>query len=153
MIVELARKDKSVFLISGDNGIMLFDKFREQFPNRFLNLGIREQSIIGIASGMALMGLKPYVYTITPFLIERPYEQIKLDIDQQKANVKLVGFNDYPNLGPTHEVPDLKGLIKRFKNIVSYFPENLDQTRQALLESYESQKPTFIGLKRYNLES
>ena len=51
---------------------------------------------------MALQGLKPWVYTITPFLIERPFEQIKLDIDQQKSNVKLVGFADYPSLGPSH---------------------------------------------------
>ena len=65
-------------------------------------MGICEQSLIGVASGMALEGLKPWVYTITPFLIERPFEQIKLDIDQQKANVNLVGFADYPTLGPTH---------------------------------------------------
>ena len=99
LINELAYKDKKIVLIVGDIGYGIFDDFRKNHPKRFFNLGICEQSIIGVASGMALDGLKPWVYTITPFLIERPFEQIKLDIDQQKANVKLVGFADYPKLG------------------------------------------------------
>ena len=81
IIVELAEKDKDIYLLVGDIGYGMFDEFRKRFPNRFFNLGICEQSMIGIASGMALQGLKPYVYTITPFLIERPFEQIKLDIN------------------------------------------------------------------------
>ena len=65
--------------------------------------------MIGVASGMSIEGLKPWVYTITPFLIERLFEQVKLDIDQQNVNVNLVGFADYPNLGPTHsELNDKK---------------------------------------------
>ena len=64
-------------------------------PKRFFNMGICEQSIIGLSAGMALEGLKPWVYTITP-LIERPFEQVKLDINQQNVNVKLVGYADYP---------------------------------------------------------
>ena len=84
-------------------------------------MGICEQSIIGFASGVALEGLKPWVYTITPFLIERPFEQIKLDIDQQKANVNLVGYADYPSLGPSHA--ELNGVktMSMFKNIKSFF--------------------------------
>ena len=70
---------------------------------------------------MALEGLKPWVYTITPFLIERPFEQVKLDIDQQNSNVKLVGFADYPTLGPTHSEIDGKALMKLFNNITSFF--------------------------------
>ena len=64
---------------------------------------------------LALEGLKPWVYTITPFLIERPFEQVKLDINQQKANVNLVGFADYPTLGPTHAEMDAKKIMKLLK--------------------------------------
>ena len=92
LICELANKDKKIVLLVGDIGYGIFNDFRSKHPKRFFNLGICEQSLIGTASGMALEGLKPWVYTITPFLIERPFEQIKLDIDQQKVNVKLVGF-------------------------------------------------------------
>jgi len=94
IILELARKDSNVFLLTGDIGHGIFDGLIKEFPERFYNLGISEQSIIGIASGMALEGLKPYVYTITPFLIERPFEQIKLDIDQQNVNVNIETTSD-----------------------------------------------------------
>ena len=96
---------------------------------------------------MAIEGLKPWVYTITPFLIERPFEQIKLDIDQQLANVKLVGFADYPNLGPTHAELDAPKLSKLFKNIKSFFPKDGNETEKVVLESYKIKGPTFISLK------
>ena len=148
IIVELAEKDKDIILITGDYGYGIIDKFREKFPDRFLNIGICEQSMISIAAGMALEGLKPYVYTITPFLIERPFEQVKLDIDQQNVNVKLIGYADYPRLGPTHSELNAKELMKLFRNIVSYFPTNSEETRKALIESYSHNKPTFISLKK-----
>ena len=124
IINKIANKDKKVILLVGDIGYGIFDEFSKNHPNRFYNMGICEQSIIGFASGLALEGLKPWVYTITPFLIERPFEQIKLDIDQQKTNVKLVGFADYPTLGPSHSELNAKKTMSVFKNIKSYFPKD-----------------------------
>ena len=147
IISDLAKKDDKIFLIVGDIGFGIFDDFRRNHPKRFFNLGICEQSLIGVASGMALEGLKPWVYTITPFLIERPFEQIKLDIDQQKANVKLVGFADYPSLGPSHSELNGKKLIKLFKNIKSFFPKDSQQTQKAVIKCYKRKGPTFISLK------
>ena len=147
IINEIANKDKKVILIVGDIGYGIFDKFRKNHSKRFFNLGICEQSIIGFASGMALQGLKPWVYTITPFLIERPFEQIKLDIDQQKSNVKLVGFADYPTLGPTHSELNAKKMMSLFKNIKSYFPKDSKQTKQIVKKCYKILGPTFISLK------
>lgn len=148
VLVELAEKDDKVILIVGDIGYSTFDEFVRKFPNRFFNFGVCEQSMISAASGMALEGLKPYIYTITPFLIERPFEQIKLDINQQNVNVKLVGYADYPEQGPTHAELDAKYMMNLFKNIDSYFPKNSKETREALIKSYESKKPTFISLKK-----
>lgn len=147
IITELAEKDKRVYLLSGDIGYAIFDDFRKRFPKRFINLGICEQSLVSVASGLALEGLKPYVYTITPFLIERAFEQIKLDIDQQNVNVKLVGYADYPTQGPTHAEIDAPWLMGRFKNIISYFPKDSREARNFLLESHESKRPVFISLK------
>jgi len=147
IINDLANKDDKIVLLVGDIGYGIFDDFRKNHPKKFFNMGICEQSLIGTASGMALEGLKPWVYTITPFLIERPFEQIKLDIDQQKANVKLVGFADYPNLGPTHSEINARKLMSLFKNIKSFFPKNSHETKQFSLQCYESKKPCFISLK------
>ena len=99
VIAELADVDEKIYVLVGDIGYRVFDEFRVRHPSRFINMGICEQSLIGVSAGMALEGLKPWVYTITPFLIERPFEQIKLDIDQQNVNVKLVGYADYPTQG------------------------------------------------------
>jgi len=148
-IVELAEKDTGIHLISGDIGYRVFDEFREKFPERFHNVGVCEQSMIGLAAGMSLEGLKPWVYTITTFLIERPFEQIKIDINQQKANVKLVGYADYPDLGPTHAIDD-RALMNSFPNIQSVFPENSAETRNAVLTAYYYQGPCFISLKKDN---
>ena len=150
IINELAKKDDKVVLVVGDIGYGIFDDFRKQHPKNFFNLGICEQSMISFASGLALEGLKPWVYTITPFLIERPFEQIKLDINQQNVNVNLVGFADYPTLGPSHAELDGKELMKLFKNIESFFPKNSEETESAVYKSYKKDGPTFISLKSDN---
>tara|TARA_B100001063_G_C16711460_1_gene528250 strand:+ start:448 stop:939 length:492 start_codon:yes stop_codon:yes gene_type:complete len=144
---ELAYNDNKIVLLVGDIGYGIFDDFRRNHKKKFFNLGICEQSIIGTAAGMALEGLKPWVYTITPFLIERPFEQIKLDIDQQKVNVKLVGFSDYPTLGPTHSQLNDKKLMKLFKNIKSFYPKDSKETERAVYNSYKNKGPNFISLK------
>ena len=151
LINILAKKDKKIVLLVGDIGYGIFDDFRKDHPKRFFNLGICEQSLIGAASGMALEGLKPWVYTITPFLIERPFEQIKLDIDQQKVNVNLVGFADYPTLGPTHSELDAKKLMSLCKNIESFFPKDSLETEKFVLKSYKNKGPNFISLKADNM--
>ena len=147
VITELADKDESIIVLVGDIGYRVFDEFREKYPGRFINLGICEQSMIGVSAGMALEGLKPWVYTITPFLIERPFEQVKLDIDQQNVNVKLVGFADYSSLGPTHAELNGEKLTQLFTNIKSFFPKDGDETQAMVYEAYEKNGPAFISLK------
>ena len=147
LIDKIAKKDKKVYLLVGDIGYGIFDDFRKNHPDRFLNLGICEQSLIGVAAGMSLEGLKPWVYTITPFLIERPFEQIKLDINQQKANVKLVGFADYPTLGPTHSEINAKKSMKLFENIKSFYPKDSMDTEKIVKKCNTIKGPTFISLK------
>jgi transketolase len=150
LIDELAKNDDKIVLLVGDIGYGIFDDFRKNHPKKFFNLGICEQSLIGTASGMSIEGLKPWVYTITPFLIERPFEQVKLDIDQQNVNVNLVGFADYPNLGPTHSELNDKKIMSLFKNIKSFFPKDSAETKTAVLKSYKNKGPNFISLKADN---
>ena len=147
-IYNKAKTDDKIIVIIGDVGYKMFDKFEKEFPDRFYNIGICEQTMIGVAAGMALEGYKPYVYTITPFLIERPFEQIKLDIDQQCVNVKLLGYAEYPMDGITHKEIDAELLMSLFKNIHSYYPKSIDELNNVLDESYNSLQPAFIKLTR-----
>ena len=147
VISKLADENDKIVLIVGDIGYRVFDDFRDKYPDRFINMGICEQSIISVASGMALEGLKPWVYTITPFLIERPFEQIKLDIDHQNVNVNLVGYADYPTLGPTHTELDGKKTMELFKNIKSFFPSDGDETEKMAIKANQIKGPAFISLK------
>ena len=151
IINELAKKDNKIVLLVGDIGYGIFDDFRRENPKKFYNLGICEQSIISVASGMALEGLKPWVYTITPFLIERPFEQIKLDINQQKANVKLIGFADYPTLGPSHSELNAKKLMTLFRNIKSFYPKNSKETERLTKKMSKINGPCFMSLKSDNI--
>ncbi len=160
-LLELAEEDPRIIILAGDYCSQTAE-FQKKFPDRFYNLGICEQTLMGFASGMALQGFKPYVYSITPFLIERAFEQIKLDIVMQGVNVKIVGYDDYPTHGPTHKAVDVKKITKLLNDfaesflgknskgeyITYYFPENSAETRKAIIESYSDERPSIIRLKR-----
>ena len=147
IISKLADENDKIIVLVGDIGYRVFDDFRDKYPERFINMGICEQSMIGAASGMALEGLQPWVYTITPFLIERPFEQIKLDIDHQNVNVNLVGYADYPTLGPTHMELNGKKTMELFNNIKSFFPLDASETEKMVIKANQIKGPTFISLK------
>ena len=149
-IVRLAEKDKNIVLISGDVEQEM-DVFKEKFPERYFNFGLCEQTMISMAGGMALEGLRPIVYSITPFLIERPFEQIKIDIDEQDLPVMLVGQADYPTHGPTHRPLNPEGLVGLLKNTFGYFPRNRAETEKAMIDSYLMKKPSIICIKRDGL--
>jgi len=148
-LVKFASKDDNIFLIVGDIGFGIFDEFKEKYRTRFLNIGICEQSMISFSSGMSLEGIKPVVYSITPFLIERAFEQIKLDINHQNANVILVGYDDYPKLGPTHKCLNIEKTMELFGNIKSYYPSNLKSLKNNLQEAFSILGPCFINLKEF----
>jgi transketolase len=149
-IVRLAQKDSRIFLLIGDV-YQEMDEYVASFSDRFFNLGLCEQSMISIAAGMAIEGLRPVVYTLTPFLIERPFEQIKIDIDEQNLPVMLIGNADYPTHGPTHRPLNAKGLVGLFKNTMGYFPRNREETEKAMLDAYLIGSPSIICLKRDGL--
>lgn len=145
-LYERAKADPRINLIIGDVGGVMFAKFRQDFPDRFLNVGICEQSMISMAAGMASQGLRPIVYTITPFLLERAFEQIKLDIDQQNLPVGLAGHSDN-TCGPTHTELDFWFHSWPFDNIKPTWAI-LDKAKVTeFMASVNIEKPWFLGLK------
>ena len=149
-IVSLADKDPNIFLISGDVEQEM-DEYKAKYPDRYLNVGLCEQSMISMAAGMALEGLRPVVYSSTPFLIERPFEQIKIDIDENNLPVMLVGQADYPTHGPTHRPLNPEILVSMLKNTMGYFPRNLMEAEKAMLDAYLMRTPSIISLKKDGL--
>lgn len=147
---RLRQKDDRIVLLTGDVEQDIA-QFKQDFPLSYFNLGLCEQTIISMAAGMALEGLRPVVYSITPFLIERPFEQIKIDIDEQRLPVMLVGQADYPTHGPTHRPLNAEGLIGLLKNTVGYFPRNQAETEKAMIDAYLTKQPSIICIKRDGL--
>src|SRR5262245_22201925 len=125
-LYDLAVRDERVVLLWADVGAGLFAKFRADFPSRCLNVGICEQATVSLAAGMADQGLRPVVYSITPFLLERAFEQIKLDVDQQSLPVGLVGHSDGNN-GPTHRELDAPVMVGLCRNIRGHFPKTKEE--------------------------
>lgn len=146
-LVKIAEKDNRIVLLIGDVEQEMTE-YKERWPEQFFNLGLCEQTIISMAAGMALEGLRPIVYSITPFLIERPFEQIKIDIDEQNLPVMLVGYADYPTHGPTHRPVNAEGLVGLFKNVNGYFPRNSNETERAMLDAYLKGGPAIVCLKK-----
>lgn len=146
-IVELAAQDPKLILLYGDVKQNM-DEFEKRFPAQIYNCGICEQSMISMASGMALAGLRPVVYSLTPFLIERGFEQLKMDLDGQLAKVMLVGYSSYPTHGISQTPINPKALMSMFKNIRSWFPGGSIETAVCLKLAYEFPGPTFVSLTR-----
>lgn len=150
VIVQLAHKDPRIILLTGDVEQEIAE-YKTLFPHRYYNMGLCEQSMISIAAGMAAGGLRPIVYSITPFILERPFEQIKIDIDEQRLPVILVGNADYPTHGSTHRPLNARGLIGLFKNVHGFFPTSLAAAEKAILDAYLMEEPSFICLENDRL--
>jgi transketolase len=149
-LYKLAKEDHKVIVIIGDVSCPWLEKIKADMPKQYLNIGIMEQTMVSFAAGMALMGFRPYVYTITPFLIERAFEQIKLDVDFNNLSVTLVGYSDYPESGPTHTENDAALTMCSFNNIKTHYPKDKTKLIKQMREAYEKGGPAFFGLKKYN---
>ena len=112
--------DERLVVLLGDIGVFGFRKSFEKFPKRICNIGILEQSTIGVAAGLAMTGFIPLVHTIAPFLVERSFEQLKDDFGYQKlgGNFVSVGASyDYAGLGCTHHCPADVAILKNIPNM------------------------------------
>lgn len=148
---KLAGKDPKVILIVGDVGFRFIEDYKEKFPNQFINVGALEQTMMGVAVGMANMGWRPYVYTMKNFILLRPLEQVRNDICYAKANVKLIGVGGseaYKFLGFSHNLA--KGeedkILSTLPNIKCYAPKTEDECIKNIEESYQEKGPAYIAL-------
>lgn len=146
---ELARKDSRIFLLTADMGYSVFETFREEFPDRFVNTGIAEQNTIGIAAGLAARGKIVFVYSIIPFVTMRCFEQVRLDLAYNKSNVKIVGVGAglaYGPLGTSHHALEDISIMRSLPNMTVLCPGDPVETKQLVKQSYEHNGPVYIRL-------
>lgn len=148
-VEKILSKDKNVILLLGDIGVYGFKNAFELYPNRVYNIGILEQSTIGLASGLSMSGLVPIVHTIAPFVTERCFEQIKDDFGFQKlgGNIVSVGASyDYSPLGCTHQSPADVGILMNIPDIQIIVPGTSKEFDTLFKKSYANGKIKYFRL-------
>ncbi len=148
-LYELAYNDKRVYALISDNGAIVYDQYRNDLASQYLNLGISEANMLGMAAGMASCGKIPFAYTIGAFLAYRSYEFIRNDICLQKQNVKIVGTGAgevYSALGPTHHSTEDLGGLRSLPGLVILCPASPAEVRKATFAAYKYEGPVYLRL-------
>ncbi len=149
----LAKGDERVVLLSGDIGNRLFDSFKEICPDRFFNCGVAESNMMSMAAGMALSGLRPITYTITPFNTLRCLEQIKIDVCYHNAQVVIVGTGaglSYAGLGATHHSLEDIAIMRTMPNMTILCPGDAVEVRLALRAALSREGPVYVRIGKKN---
>lgn len=148
-LYDLASKDKRVYAMISDNGAIVYDKYRRDLAEQYLNLGISEANMLGMAAGMASCGKIPFAYTIGAFLAYRAFEFIRNDICLQRQNVKIVGTGAgevYSALGPTHHSTEDLGGLRSMPNLTILSPASPLEVKKATVAAYEYEGPVYLRL-------
>ena len=148
-LYDLARDDKRVMALVADIGAIVYDKYREDFPDQFINFGVAEANMISVAAGLASCGKIPFTYTIAPFITMRTYEQIRNDVCLQNLNVKIVGVGAgfvYSTLGPTHHATEDIAIMKVLPNMTVISPADPLEARKATIVSAQIDGPVYLRL-------
>ena len=148
-LTKLARENDKVVLLSGDIGNKLFDNFKKVDERRFYNCGVAEANMMGVAAGMALSGLRPVIYTITPFTTTRCFEQIRVDACYHKAPVVIVGTGSglsYAELGPTHHSLEDMAILRTLPGMRVLAPCDITELRLALRAALHEDGPVYIRI-------
>jgi transketolase len=143
--------NKSIFFLCADFGSPKLDKLRNQFPERFINVGIAEQNLINVATGLALEGFTVYAYAIAPFLVMRAYEQIRINLSLhaqlKKININLVGVGaglSYDVSGPTHHCLEDITIMRALPNIEVISPCDWMLAEKFIDYSIQVKKPKYL---------
>ncbi len=148
-ITQLAGLDERVVLLSGDIGNRMFDEFKSAYPDRFLNCGVAEANMVGVAAGMALAGLRPFVYTIAPFITARVLEQIRVDVCYHDTPVVIVGTGaglSYANLGATHHSCEDIAFLRALPGMSVVCPADSIEVQAAVPAILDLGRPTYLRL-------
>jgi transketolase len=148
-LTELAGEDERVCALTGDLGLDLFDELAAIAPGRFVNVGIAEQALVGVAAGLALAGKVPFAYSIIPFITSRPHDQIRVDVAMTGAPVKLVGVGAgyaYGVMGPTHHAIEDMALMRSLPGMTVLTPADPREAAAATRAALRIDGPVYLRL-------
>lgn len=148
-IIKEAEKNKEIMLLTGDLGFTVFEEFKEKFPDRFINVGVAEQNLMGVATGLALSGKTVFAYSIATFATMRPFEQIRTDIASHNASVIIVGSGaglSYGHDSITHHATEDIHLMRGIPGMTILSPADPYETEWATHESIKIKKPVYLRL-------
>jgi len=146
-LVALAKADPNVLLLTGDHGYTLFDTFRRECPKQYINAGIAEQNMIGMAAGLARAGFNPFVYGLAAFIPIRVIEQIKLDIAHDNLPVVFIGDGAgfvYSHLGTSHQSLEDIACTRAIPNLSIYSPSDRFELAECMNIAYAQKSPIYI---------
>ncbi|MFE0027841.1 transketolase family protein [Amycolatopsis sp. NPDC059021] len=156
-MVESLATDPRLVVLTADISSWFFWDAKKEYPDRVLNLGIREQAMIDIAGGFALTGMRPMVHTYGPFLIERPFEQIKIGLGHQDVGAVLVSVGasyDDPSWGRTHQAPGDVALLDTLPGWTVHVPGHEDEVAPLLRKAIAGDGRVYVRLsERANSEA
>lgn len=150
-LVELALKNKDIILITNDAPTPHFLEFQKKVPERFINAGLAEQNMTGMAAGLALSGKVPVTYSIVPFVMMRCYEQVRDDICYQNVNAKIIGIGAgivYSTLGGTHTPIEDISLSRGLPSLTIVSPADLMEAEKVAVEMFKIKGPVYVRLSR-----
>ncbi|MBM4348288.1 MAG: transketolase [Deltaproteobacteria bacterium] len=152
-IYQRMEEDRSLFFVSADFGSPRLDMLREKYQERFINVGVAEQNLINISTGLALEGFTVYAYAIAPFLTMRAYEQIRVNLSLhaqlKEVNVNLIGVGaglSYDVSGPTHHCLEDISIMRTLPNITLFSPSDWKLTEKFIDYSIRIKKPKYLRL-------
>jgi len=152
IVHEVGLEDESLVVLVGDISHFRFQPFAKDCPARYYNVGICENTILSMASGLSTLGFNPVVHTIAPFLIERSFEQIKLDFGYQELGVNIITVGsafDYADLGCTHHCYGDFAMIKAIPGSQMIYPVSDVEFRSLFRQTYNSGKITVFRIPQY----
>ncbi len=150
-LVSLAEEDERIMLLTGDLGFMVLEGFQQRFPDRFINCGVSEQNMLGVATGLAEAGFVPFVYSIATFSSLRPYEFIRNGPALHNLPVRIVGVGggfDYGHNGITHFALEDYAVMRAQPRITTIAPADADQARAALHASRDVTGPVYFRISK-----
>lgn len=148
-IIKNSKKNKNLYFLSADLGFNSFEILREELKDRFINVGVAENNMVGIAAGLALQKKDVYIYSIIPFLVFRSFEQIRNNICHNNLNVKIIGGGggfSYGDQGISHNTSEDLSVTRVLPNLKVFTPSTKNEVEYVFDYSFKNKGPAYYRL-------